>query len=67
MDMLDHKNVMNNEKVLNNDDLQKIEGGSVSGTLINAFTSGMKVILDIGRNLGAALRRIKEGKMCEVL
>ncbi len=65
MDTLDHKNVMTN---LNNKDLEKIEGGeSLSGTLISALANGFKVIFDIGRNLGSSLRRIKEGKMCEVL
>ena len=53
---------------LNNKDLEKIEGGeSITGTLISAFTNGLKVIFDIGRNLGSSLRRIKEGKMCEIL
>ena len=64
MDLLDHKNVMNK---LNRDELKSIDGGiSISGTLINAFTSGMKTILDLGRSFGSAIRRLKENKLCEV-
>ena len=65
MDMLDHKNVTTNEiKELNSNEIRQIDGGSLSGTLINAITSGMKVVLDIGRSLGSAIRRVKEDNMC---
>ena len=64
MDTLDHKNAL---AKLNDNDLKDIDGGGpLSGTLINAFTSGMKFVLELGRSFGSALRRIKEGKMCEV-
>ena len=64
MVLLDHRSVMSK---LNKDDLKNIDGGtSISGTLINAFTSGMKTILDIGRSFGSAIRRLKEDKLCKV-
>ena len=44
-----------------------IEGGlSISGTLINSLTGGVKIILELGRSLGSALRRGSDGKMCSV-
>ena len=50
---------------LDKTELQNIDGGlSISGTIINAFTNGIKTILDAGRSLGTAIRRIKEDKMC---
>ncbi len=64
MVMLDQKNVMNK---LNKAELESINGGaSISGTLLNAFTSTIKTIYDFGRSLGNAVRRIKEDKLCEV-
>ena len=64
MDTLDHKNVMTR---LDSEELKSIDGGfSLSGTLINAFTSSMKTVFNIGRSFGNALRRIKENKLCEV-
>ena len=67
MDTLDHKSVMNNEiKELNNNEIKQIDGGSLSGTFINAITSGMKAVLEIGRSLGSALRRVKEDSLCAV-
>ena len=65
MDTLDHKNAINK---LSNEELKSIDGGvSFSGTLLNAFTNGMKTVFEIGRSLGNALRRMREGKLCEVL
>ena len=44
-----------------------IEGGlSVSSSLINAFVGGVKIILEIGRSLGSALRRGSSGKICSI-
>ena len=64
MDMLDQKNVMTK---LNRKELQEINGGStISGVFLNAITSGIKTILDVGRSLGTAIRRIKEGKLCSI-
>ena len=52
---------------LNRNQLLDIDGGfSLSGTIINAFTNGIKTILEVGRSLGTALRRTKEDKMCSL-
>lgn len=61
---LDQKNVMSK---LRKEELREIDGGtSLSGTLINAFTSGMKTILEIGRSFGTSIRRLTSDKLCEV-
>ena len=58
---------MNSMKRLNKKQLLYIDGGfSISGTIINAFTSGIKTVLEVGRSLGTALRRVKEDKMCAI-
>ncbi len=46
-------------------ELKKIEGGvTLSGTLINSFTSLLKVLLEAGQALGSSLRRAKENQIC---
>lgn len=41
-----------------------IGGGSVTGTLINAFARGINVLLELGRSLGTSIRRIGGNKLC---
>ncbi len=52
-------------KKLNKNEMINISaGGSLSGTLVNAIWSGVKVFIDVGRNVGSALRRIISRNMC---
>ncbi|MFA7514749.1 MAG: hypothetical protein WCZ09_00880 [Bacilli bacterium] len=52
---------------LTNDELERIVGGlNITGTLINAFTGGIKIILDISRSLGTAMRRIYTNNLCKL-
>lgn len=52
---------------LSNDKLCAVVGGlSISGSIISAFTSGIKTILDVGRSFGTAIRRIVEGNLCQI-
>ncbi len=52
---------------INIKDLSLIEGGmNVSGTLINALTSGIKIILEVGRCLGSVIRRGSNGDVCKI-
>ena len=52
---------------LNNEELFTVNGGaSITGTLINAFARGINSLLDLGRSLGSAVRRIITGSMCEI-
>ncbi len=50
---------------LNNNNLSKIVGGTtISGTIINAFTNVIKVLLDAGEGVGSSIRRIVDNNMC---
>ncbi len=52
---------------MNKNDLLNIVGGvSITGTLLNALYKGINAIMDVGRSLGSALRRLSDGKMCPV-
>ena len=51
-------------KELNKQELLQISGGAISGSLINAFIRGISTILDLGRSLGTAIRRIQTGQFC---
>ncbi|HHT38828.1 MAG TPA: hypothetical protein GXZ95_05435 [Mollicutes bacterium] len=51
---------------LDNIELMNVRGGSISGTLINAFVRGMNTLLDIGRSLGNAIRRITSNSICKL-
>ncbi len=51
---------------LNERDLVNIKGGSISGTLINAFVRGINALLDLGRSLGNAIRRISSNNICKL-
>ena len=45
--------------------LDNIVGGSnVSGTLMNAFTSIVKFIYEVGEGIGSSIRRMSEGNLC---
>lgn len=50
---------------LSKEELLLISGGiNFSGTLINSFTSGIRIILDVSRSLGTSIRRIMDKRMC---
>ena len=49
-------------------ELLQISGGAlnVSGAILNAFKGCANTILDIGRSLGSAIRRIAYGSLCSL-
>ncbi len=50
-----------------NEEMYLTHGGiSISGSLVNSLTSGIKVILDIGRSAGTAARRLLFNSVCPV-
>lgn len=65
MDFLILKGVRYNMK-LNDRELLKIKGGSLSATMINALVKGINIICDLGRSLGSTIRRISENKPCGI-
>ena len=50
---------------LNNDELLKITGGSLSSTLINSVVKGISLLIDLGQSLGSTIRRISANKVCD--
>ena len=54
-------------EILDNKTLMSIDGGlSLSGAIINAFTSSAKAVLDLGRSLGTAVRRVVSNSLCKL-
>lgn len=55
-------------KVIDNDDeLLAIYGGiNLSSSFLNAISNAAKIILEIGRSVGSAIRRSISGKTCPV-
>lgn len=52
-------------KKLFDDDLKKIQGGtSLTSSLLNAFNSLFKSLMEFGEKVGSALRRIGSGEIC---
>lgn len=49
---------------LKNNELKYIYGGVISGTLVNAAINGAKILLELGRSFGSAIRRFILGKYC---
>ena len=45
-------------------ELLNINGGNISGTMVNAFVKALDSLLDLGRSLGTAIRRIATGNLC---
>lgn len=55
------------KEIKNENNLVSIVGGvNVSGSIINAFATGIKTVMDVGRSLGTAIRRITLGKLCRI-
>ena len=68
MAMLDHLLVIFRKDdimiQLQKTELLNINGGSISGNMINAFSKAINTILDLGRSMGTAIRRIVTGNLC---
>ena len=54
-------------KQLNNTELLAIIGGvTISGAFINSIASGITKMLDLGRSLGTAIRRVTGNNLCPI-
>lgn len=52
-------------KKVDNLELDCVVGGdSISGTVINAFANVIKLLMDAGKSVGSAIRRVAEGNLC---
>lgn len=63
MDTLDQLNVVSK---LTNNELKMVEGGGLSGTIVNAFTSAFKALYGFGQEFGSSIRRIRKRKLCSL-
>ena len=50
--------------MLQNKELQSIEGGAFTAALFNAIVNGFEGLFKLGQVLGSALSRFKSGKKC---
>lgn len=51
---------------LTNNELYTIIGGSVTASFLNAIARGITTILDLGRSVGTAIRRIGSNSICQL-
>ena len=69
MDMFDHlladrkKDFM---KILKKEELKVINGGGISASLLTAAVRAVTSLLELGRSLGTAIRRISSGSVCSL-
>lgn len=48
-------------------ELYYIVGGlDISGAVINSFARGIKVLFDLGRSFGTAIRRLAANSLCPI-
>lgn len=52
--------------VLNTKELQNINGGAISPTLLNSLAKGLSLLFELGRAVGSGIRRAASGKTCSV-
>ena len=52
---------------LNNEELMSIEGGAgFTAALLNAASRAISTLMELGRNLGSAIRRTINGSVCPI-
>ena len=53
---------------LSNKELMDIMGGAnwLTAAFFNAAARGIETIMDVGRRLGSAIRRLVNGKICSI-
>jgi len=49
---------------LNNEELVKVSGGAISGTVLQYISKLATTIFDIGRALGSTIRRVQSDNIC---
>lgn len=55
-----------NMKRVKDKELQNIHGGGISASFITAAVRAINSLLDLGRSLGTAVRRIRSGSICSL-
>lgn len=67
MDIQDHYHAVNKVEIISRDEeLYDITGGALAfnSSVLNAIVAGAKIVLEIGRSLGSALKRSTSGNTC---
>ncbi len=47
-------------------EMLEIYGGAISGTLFSSIVRGISAMLDLGRSLGSAIRRLTANRLCQI-
>ena len=47
-------------------EMEKIIGGAITSSFINAITKAVNALYNIGKETGSAIRRIINGKYCPI-
>ena len=55
-----------NQKKLNNKEMEKVVGGSITSPLINAISKAIGTIYELGKQTGSSIRRLVYGKYCPI-
>lgn len=50
--------------MLKEEELKNMVGGAINATFLSAIARGINSILELGRSLGSAIRRIQTGRLC---
>lgn len=51
-------------KKITNKELKNIIGGSITATMLGNIVRGVNSLLDLGRSLGTAIRRVYTNNLC---
>jgi len=52
--------------ILTKEELLEVSGGAVTASLINSIARGVTVLLELGRAIGSAIRRISSKTVCSI-
>ena len=51
-------------KILTTEELKYIEGGAISASMLGYIVRGINSLLDLGRSIGTAIRRVQNNSIC---
>ena len=51
---------------LNKEELKQISGGAISAAMVSAIIKGVETVLEVGRCVGTAIRRVFSKNVCVV-
>ena len=49
---------------ISNEELMNIDGGGLTASFLNAISRAVSTLMEVGRNLGNAIRRTINGSIC---